>query len=343
VIISRYISNEIIINICWVSLVLFGLVLFSRFNIFLSQAEVGKISPENIFIALLLFSPELLNLVFPLSVFLATGFVLTPIFKNHSTIFDSGSFGSFRLVWSQKWLILGIFSISLFLSTFLSPFFTSKAEDLIDKDNSVTSKIAFPSGLVPLQPDTFNAFGIRDGNTYKDLLFFFDSNSIDSFIYAESATIRGDKEDISLVFTSGFLYDDTRKAMSRFNDEASINVENFTSPEYISTLTLLKNDDIESLRELYKRISIPLFCLVSLIFSLVFSSYAAFFGRERTYFFLAIINIFYLLLTISALNSSAANPTSLTISFFWMHDLFLILALLLIAKPIKRIFGYEGL
>ena len=133
-IISRYISKEIIINICWVSLVLFGLVLFSRFNIFLSQAEVGKISPENIFIALLLFSPELLNLVFPLSVFLATGFVLTPIFKSHFTIFDSGSFGSLRLVWSQKWLILGIFLISIFLSTFLAPYFTSKAEDLIDKD-----------------------------------------------------------------------------------------------------------------------------------------------------------------------------------------------------------------
>ena len=85
-IISRFISKEIIVNICWVSLVLFGLVLFSRFNIFLSQAEVGKISADSIFIALLLFSPELLNIIFPLSVFLAVGFVLTPIFKSHSTV-----------------------------------------------------------------------------------------------------------------------------------------------------------------------------------------------------------------------------------------------------------------
>ena len=139
------------------------------------------------------------------------------------------------------------------------------------------------------------------------------------------------------------MYDDARKAMSRFNEEATIDVESITSPEYISTLTLLKNNDIDSLRELYKRISIPLFCLVSLIFSLIFSSYAAFFGRERTYFFLAIINIFYLLLTISAFNSSALSATSLTISFFWMHSFFLIFGLLLIPKPIKRILGYEGL
>jgi len=341
VIISRYISKEIIINICWVSLVLFGLVLFSRFNIFLSQAEVGKISPENIFIALLLFSPELLNLVFPLSVFLATGFVLTPIFKSHSTIFDSGSFGSLRLIWSQKWLLLGVFLISVFLSTFLAPFFTSKAEDLIDKDNSVTSKIALPSGLVPLQPDSFNAFGVRDGNMYKDLIFI-DSQSIDRFIYAETASIKGEDKNISLMFTNGFLYDDQRGAISRFN-EANIPIDSFSSPEYISTLSLLNKKDIESLSELFKRISIPIFCFVSLLFSLIFSSYSAFFGRERTYFFLAIINIFYLLLTISAFSSSALSPMSLIFNFFWMHDLFFILALLLMLKPIKRIFGYEGL
>ena len=343
-IISRYISKEIIINICWVSLVLFGLVLFSRFNIFLSQAEVGKISSETIFIALLLFTPELLNLVFPLSVFLAVGFVLTPIFKSHFTLFESGSFGSLKLVWSQKFLIIGVFFISLFLSAFLAPFFTSKAEDLIDKDNSVTSKITFPSGLVPLQPDTFNAFGIREGRTYKDLLFFFDSESIDSFIYAEKASIReSNAEDISLVFTSGFLYDNERKAMSRFNDEAIINVKSFSSPEYISTFDLLKNDDIESIKELYKRISIPFFCLVSFIISLIFSTYAAFFGRERTYFFLAIGNIFYLLLTISSFNNTEMDIRSLELSFFWMHGFFVTLALLLMTKPLKRIFGYEGL
>ena len=73
--------------------------------------------------------------------------------------------------------------------------------------------------------------------------------------------------------------------MSRFNEEATINVESITSPEYISTLTLLKNNDIDSHRELYKRISIPLFCLVSLIFSLIFSSYAAFLAEKGLIFF----------------------------------------------------------
>ena len=106
---------------------------------------------------------------------------------------------------------------------------------------------------------------------------------------------------------------------------------------------LLKNDDIESIKELYKRISIPFFCLVSFIISLIFSTYAAFFGRERTYFFLAIGNIFYLLLTISSFNNTEMVTRSLELSFFWMHGFFVILAFLLMTKPLKRIFGYEGL
>ena len=127
-IISRYISKEIIVNICWVSLVLFGLVLLSRFNMFLSQAEVGRISAENILFALVLFSPGLINLVFPVSVFLAMGFVLTPLFRNHEAVLTAGSMTTGRLLASQKYLILGIFSISVLLSTFLAPYFTSKVK-----------------------------------------------------------------------------------------------------------------------------------------------------------------------------------------------------------------------
>ena len=161
-IISRYISKEIIVNICWVSLVLFGLVLLSRFNIFLSQAEVGKISAENILFALVLFSPGLINLVFPISVFLALGFVLTPIFKNHDTVLTAGSMTIGRLLFSQKYVIFAIFSVSILLSAFVSPYFTSKGEDLLDKDNSFASKILAPTGLVSLQADTFNVFGNKD-------------------------------------------------------------------------------------------------------------------------------------------------------------------------------------
>ena len=340
-IISRYISKEIIVNICWVSLVLFGLVLLSRFNIFLSQAEVGKISAENIFFALILFSPGLLNLVLPISVFLAVGFVLTPIFKNHDTVLTTGSMTHNRLISGQKFVILGVFLVSMLLSGFISPYFTSKGEDLLDKDNSFASRILSPSGLVALQADTFNVYGNKANDVYEDLIFI-DSQSIDRFIYGNSAVIEESVSGVNLILSDGFFFDNEMNAISKFQ-KADIPIADYSSKEYVSTFALFNELNLENIKELFIRVALPIFCVISFIFSIIFSSYSSFFGRERTYFFLSIFNILYLLLTLSAFESSAANFLGLLINFYWMHILVLLIALLLGSKRVKKGFGYEGI
>ena len=340
-IISRYISKEIIVNICWVSLVLFGLVLLSRFNIFLSQAEVGKISAENIFFALILFSPGLLNLVLPISVFLAVGFVLTPIFKNHDTVLTTGSMTHNRLISGQKFVILGVFLVSMLLSGFISPYFTSKGEDLLDKDNSFASRILSPSGLVALQADTFNVYGNKANDVYEDLIFI-DSQSIDRFIYGNTAVIEESVSGVNLILSDGFFFDNEMNAISKFQ-KADIPIADYSSKEYVSTFALFNELNLENIKELFIRVALPIFCVISFIFSIIFSSYSSFFGRERTYFFLSIFNILYLLLTLSAFESSAANFLGLLINFYWMHILVLLIALLLASKRVKKGFGYEGI
>ena len=313
-IISRYISKEIIVNICWVSLVLFGLVLLSRFNMFLSQAEVGRISAENILFALVLFSPGLINLVFPVSVFLAMGFVLTPLFRNHEAVLTAGSMTTGRLLTSQKYLILGIFSISVLLSTFLAPYFTSKGEDLLDKDNSFASKILAPNGLVSLQADTFNVFGDKDNDIYRDLIFI-NSQSIDTFIYGTTGVIEDTASGASLVLYDGFLFDNERNFISKFK-KADIPFAEYSSEEYISTIELFSELTLENVQEIFVRFTLPIFCVISFIFSVIFSSYSAFFGREKTYFFLAIFNILYLLSAISAFDVSVNSFEALIINFY---------------------------
>lgn len=340
-IISRYISKEIIVNICWVSLVLFGLVLLSRFNIFLSQAEVGKISAENIFFALILFSPGLLNLVLPISVFLAVGFVLTPIFKNHDTVLTAGSMTHTRLISGQKFVILGVFLVSILLSGFVSPYFTSKGEDLLDKDNSFASKILSPSGLVALQADTFNVYGNKANDVYEDLIFI-DSQSIDRFIYGNTAVIEESASGVNLILSDGFFFDNEMNAISKFK-KAGIPIADYSSEKYISTFTLLKDLNLDNIKELFVRTALPIFCVISFIFSIIFSSYSSFFGREKTYFFLSIFNIMYLLLTLSAFETNAIHLQGLLINFYWMHFLVVFLAILLASKKVKKGFGYEGI
>ena len=315
---------------------------------FLSQAEVGRISAENILFALVLFSPGLINLVFPVSVFLAMGFVLTPFFRNHETVLNAGSMTTGRLLVSQKYLILGIFSISVFLSTFLAPYFTSKGEDLLDKDNSFASKILAPNGVVSLQADTFNVFGDKDNDIYRDLIFI-NSQSIETFIYGTTGVIENTPSGASLVLYDGFLFDNERNFISKFDkadipfDKADIPFDDYSSEEYISTLALFSELTLENVQEIFVRFTLPIFCVISFIFSVIFSSYSAFFGREKTYFFLAIFNILYLLSAISAFDVNVKTFEALVINFYWMHLVVLILVFFLTRKSVKKGFGYEGI
>tara|TARA_X000000950_G_scaffold168553_1_gene205761 strand:- start:16909 stop:17838 length:930 start_codon:yes stop_codon:yes gene_type:complete len=308
---------------------------------FLSQAEVGKISAENILFALVLFSPGLINLVFPVSVFLALGFVLTPIFKNHETVLTAGSMTTGRVLSSQRYVILGIFSFSLLLSAFLSPYFNSKGEDLLDKDNSFASKILAPSGLVSLKADTFNVFGYKDNDVYRDLIFI-NSQSIETFIYGTTGVIKDSPSGVSLVLDDGFLFDNERNFISKFNI-AEIPIDDYSSDEYTSIVTLFSDLNSDNIKEIFKRFTLPIFCVISFIFSVIFSSYSSFFGREKTYFFLAIFNILYLLSAVSSFDVTESTVEALIFNFYWMHLMVLIIAFVLTSKKVKKGFGYEGI
>jgi len=337
VIISRYIRNEIIVNICWISLVLFGLVLFSRFNIFLGQAQVGKMSSEIIFIVLALFSPELLSIIFPISVFLGIGFVLTPIYKSRYAVLEASSFSVGKLLYGQKFLLLSIFSFSLFLSLWFSPYAKNEGQKLIDVDNNFAAKIAEPKGLVQIQKDKFNVFGTKSENGYEDLIFI-NSDDVEKFMYGQSGYI----DEQNLVLENGFLYDNENRAISRFNI-ASVPLRTSTSENYVSLIELFRNLNTENLSELFSRLTIPIFCLFSAIFSLIFSTFSNFLGREKCYLILALVNILYLMFVLSSLGTFSTSLIALYFDYFTVHIVYLLLLLSLFFKRTKRFLGYEGL
>ena len=246
-----------------------------------------------------------------------------------------------RLISGQKFVILGVFLVSILLSGFVSPYFTSKGEDLLDKDNSFASKILSPSGLVALQADTFNVYGNKANDVYEDLIFI-DSQSIDRFIYGNTAVIEESASGVNLILSDGFFFDNEMNAISKFK-KAGIPIADYSSEKYISTFTLLKDLNLDNIKELFVRTALPIFCVISFIFSIIFSSYSSFFGREKTYFFLSIFNIMYLLLTLSAFETNAIHLQGLLINFYWMHFLVVFLAILLASKKVKKGFGYEGI
>ena len=145
-----------------------------------------------------------------------------------------------------------------------------------------------------------------------------------------------------MVLYDGFLFDNERNFISKFK-KADIPFDDYSSEEYISTIALFNDLTLRNVQEIFIRFTLPIFCIISFIFSVIFSSYSAFFGREKTYFFLAIFNILYLLSAISAFDVRVTTFEALIVNFYWMHLIVLILIFTLTNKNVKRGFGYEGI
>ena len=294
-------------------------------------------SSEIIFIVLALFSPELLSIIFPISVFLGIGFVLTPIYKSRYAVLEASSFSVGKLLYGQKFLLLSIFSFSLFLSLWLSPYAKNEGQKLIDVDNNFAAKIAEPKGLVQIRKDKFNVFGTKSENGYEDLIFI-NSDDVQKFMYGQSGYI----DEQNLVLENGFLYDNENRAISRFNI-ASVPLRTATSENYLTLIELFRNINTENLSELFSRLTIPIFCLFSAIFSLIFSTFSNFLGREKCYLILALVNILYLMFVLSSLGTFSTSLIALYFDYFTVHIVYLLLLLSLFFKRTKRFLGYEGL
>ena len=213
--------------------------------------------------------------------------MLTPIYKSRYAVLEASSFSVGKLLYGQKLLLLSIFSFSLFLSLWLSPYAKNEGQKLIDVDNNFAAKIAEPKGLVQIQKNKFNVFGTKSENGYEDLIFI-NSDKVEKFMYGQSGYV----DQQNLVLENGFLYDSENKAISRFN-KANVPLQTAKSENYISFIDLFRNINPENLSELFSTLTIPNICLFTAIFSLIFSTFSNFFGREKFYLILALINILY--------------------------------------------------
>jgi len=77
---------------------------------------------------------------------------------------------------------------------------------LIDQDNTFAAKIKPASGLVPLQADSFNAFGKKANANYEDLIFI-DGQNIDRFLFGKSGVVVDDNGKSRLLLEDGFMFD----------------------------------------------------------------------------------------------------------------------------------------
>ena len=180
-------------------------------------------------------------------------------------------------------------------------------------------------------------FGTKSENGYEDLIFI-NSDDVEKFMYGRSGYV----DQQNLVLEEGFLYDNENKAISRFK-RANVPLRTLTDDNYIGMVDLFRNINAENLGELFSRLTIPIFCLFSAIFSLIFSTFSNFLGREKCYLILALINILYLMFVLSSLGTFSTSLVAIFFDYFTVHIVYLILLSSLFFKRTKRFLGYEGL
>ena len=156
-------------------------------------------------------------------------------------------------------------------------------------------------------------FGTKSENGYEDLIFI-NSDDVEKFMYGRSGYV----DQQNLVLEDGFFYDNENKAISRFN-KANVPLRTSTDDDYIGIVELFNNINAENLSELFSRLTIPIFCLFSAIFSLIFSTFSNFLGREKCYLILALINILYLMFVLSSLGSFSTTLVALFFELSLIH------------------------
>ena len=223
---------------------------------------------------------------------------------------------------------MSIFFFSLFLSLWLSPYAKNEGQRLIDVDNNFAAKIAEPKGLVQIQKNKFNVFGTKSENGYEDLIFI-NSDDVEKFMYGRSGYV----DQQNLVLEDGFLYDNENKAISRFK-RANVPLRTLTDDNYIGIVDLFRNINAENLGELFSRLTIPIFAYF-LQFSLIFSTFSNFLGREKCYLILALINILYLMFVLSSLGTFSTSLVAIFFDYFTVHIVYLILLSSLFLKEQK--------
>jgi len=180
-IIFRYLSRELFTSMAAVTGILLMILMSSRLIYQLTAAAAGKIPLEIVFFTLLLRMPSFLEMILPLSLFIAILLAYGRLYaESEMTVLTATGFSNTRLL-GYTLLPAGFITLMVaFFSLYLSPLGAQKMEDLYRKQATMTefellapgrfqgtdkgTRVTYTEGLSDDKSQMNNVF-IADGNT----------------------------------------------------------------------------------------------------------------------------------------------------------------------------------
>ena len=337
-ILSKSLNTEVLKTSSSILMILFLLVVGSRFVGYFEKAAEGLMDPSLIFSVIFLRFPDFITLLIPLSFFLGILISISRLYAEREI------YGYISVGLSQLDLVKFLapqafiyFFITLILSLYVAPYTKALSQEIMSIDS-------FEEQIESMKPDKIYSFedgrifiyakAINDG-VLEDVKIFRTDDNGSNLIMAEQLRVNKDNRQLELDFKSGVFYkgifSDQRQVISSF--------EKFISPvdrdiDRVSGLSMAKIFDYSAESEkanLQWNISIPATLIILLFLGVYMGAVKPRQGRLSVILPGMLIYIAYLSLLILGRESLSSNPSS-GIGLWWIHLVFGLLAILYIFK-----------
>ncbi|WP_317931303.1 LPS export ABC transporter permease LptF [Halioxenophilus sp. WMMB6] len=283
-IIFRYLTREILTGTFAINIVLLFVILSSRFGRFLNEAVSGRISADVLFSVIALRIPVILELVLPLSFFIALLFALGRLYiDSEITALSSCGYSRRKLLWHASGSAFFIAALVALLSLWLSPL-------SLDQSNSILERERARHEFETLSPGQFQVLSETGSVIYTEAMSA--DRKILQNVFAADLNLGdegGNQRPVVLVKASAGeqIYDDQyQRKYLRISDGVRVEGEpgslNYRVVEFESyaqlleeaqiryksahdrmpTLALMKEQDAEAEAALHWRFSMPVLVMV---------------------------------------------------------------------------------
>ena len=342
-ILSKSLNIEVLKTSSSILMILFLLVVGSRFVGYFEKAAEGSMDPAIIFSVIFLRFPDFITLLIPLSFFLGVLISISRLYAERE-IYGYISVGLSQLdlvkfLFPQAFIY---FLLTLILSLYIAPYTKALSQELISIDS-------FEEQIESMKPDKL--YVLEGGRAFiyaKDVnedalseikLLTSDENG-SSLVVADQLQISKNKSKLKLNFKDGIFYkgvfSDQKQLTSSFKSFISPIERDMNRVEGLNMSKIFDYSDLSVKANFHWNLSIPSTLIILLFLGVFMGAVKPRQGRFSVILPGMLIYTTYLSLLILGRESLSSNPSS-GIGLWWVHLIFGLLAALYVFKDSLQI------
>ena len=350
-ILFRYLAKEILISLLAVSATLLLIVMSRRFVQYLAQAATGDLAPEVVFSIMAYRLPSFLELVLPLGLFIGILLAYGRLYvESEMTVMSACGLSTGRLALFTLVPSVFVAAIVAWLSLYVSPVGIGKVQQIYqDAKNSSglellvsgrfrvdekTGRVTYVEKLKDDRKTMHQVFSAAQEKTKQGVEL--------SVVIAEQGEVRpgDDYNSRYLVLNNGYRYigqpGDQDFRITRFEQygqrirEPKNRANSYKKVDARSTEQLISSERLEDKAALQWRLSLVILVPIVALIAQALSKTNHRRGRYVKMLPAFLIYIFYLVILNGARDAIEKQKIPLELGLWWVHGLFLLLALVLL-------------